>query len=762
MAKYVGASVKRKEDPRLLKGESLFVGDLKLPGMLYAVFLRSPHPHAKIKKIDVRRAISHRGVVTAMTGKDLKPFVGPLVVESIYDEKRFVEHFPMAVDEVKFVGEPVAVVVADDLYTAYDALDLVEVEYEPLPAVVNPEEALSKTAAKVHGNLEDNLCFRWKRHYGDVEDLFSQADEIVEGRFKIQRLAPSAMEPRGVVATFDGYTRLLTVWSSTQFPHRLRTWISQSLKIPENRIRVIAPEVGGGFGSKLNHYPEEVIIPFLAVKLGRPVKWVEDRNENLSATTHGRDMIAHVTAAVKRDGRILALKLKIVADLGAYNHVYTQDNPVMAARMIQGCYKLKGLDLEVIGVYTNKMATDAYRGAGRPEASYIIERTVDLVARKLDIDPAQIRKVNFIQADEFPYKTLTKFEYDSGDYDRALEKLLQSMRYEELRREQEKLRGQGRFLGIGLSTFVEVCNFSYQSASVRVEPSGRILVFTSTSPHGQGEETAFAQIVADSLGVSTDDVQVIHGDTLSIPYGWGTAGSWTLTAGGIAVLRATEQIRSKMLAIAAHQLECRPEDVEIRQGRFFVKEAPERSLSFEEVAALAYEAEKLPADVEMGLVATNFYNPDLTFPFGAYGAVVEVFPETGQVEVRKLYLVNDCGKVVNPMLVEGQIIGGAAQAIGQALYEEVVYSDDGVLLTSNFTDYLLPSAAEMPEMELLRTETPAPNPLGTKGVGELATIGLTQAIVNAVEDALKPYDVTVQETPLKPSNVWKLIAAKPL
>ncbi|MDW8084178.1 MAG: xanthine dehydrogenase family protein molybdopterin-binding subunit [Candidatus Caldarchaeum sp.] len=756
--KYVGLSVKRKEDPRLVKGESTYVDDLKLPGMLYAVFLRSPHPHARIRSIDVSEARALGGVYAAYTGADLKPFLGPLVVETIYDEKRFVERFPLAVDEVKFVGEPVAVVVAEDLYTAYDALDLVKVEYEPLPSVTDPEKALAENAPKVHNHLENNLCFRWRRVYGDVERLFKEADEVVEGRFRIQRLAPAAMEPRGVVAQYDGYNRLLTVWSSTQFPHRLRTWISHTLRMPENHIRVVAPEVGGGFGSKLNHYPEEVVVPFLAAKLGRPVKWFEDRGENLSATTHGRDMIADVSAAVKRDGRILALRLKILADLGAYNQVYTQDNPVMAARMVQGCYKIEGLELDVVGVYTNKMATDAYRGAGRPEASYIIERTVDLVARKLQLDPAEVRRRNFISAEEFPYKTLTRFEYDSGDYHRALEKLLNAMQYEKLRAEQAELRRMGRHLGVGLSTFVEVCNFSYQSASVRVEPSGKVIVLTSTSPHGQGEETSFSQIVADALGVSIDDVHVIHGDTLAIPYGWGTAGSWTLTAGGIAILKATEQVKAKMLAIAANHLESRPEDIETDAGKFFVKDAPEKSLSFQEVASMAYDPEKLPQGLEMGLAATSFYNPDLTFPFGAYGALVEVFPETGKVEVKKLFLVSDCGKVVNPLLVEGQIIGGAVQALGQALYEEVVYSEEGMLLSATFTDYLLPSSAEIPEFELMWTETPAPNPLGTKGAGELATIGLAQAIVNAVEDALRPFDVVIEQTPLKPSYVWKLVA----
>ncbi|HIQ30525.1 MAG TPA: xanthine dehydrogenase family protein molybdopterin-binding subunit [Candidatus Caldiarchaeum subterraneum] len=757
---YVGSPVKRKEDPRLIKGESTYLDDIKLPGMLYAAFLRSSYPHAKIKRIDVSQALTLEGVVAVYTGKDLKDAVGPLVVESINRGSKVPSHYPLAVDEVKFVGEPVAVVVAEDRYVAKDALERIIVEYEPLPAVVDPEKALEDEAPKVHEDYEDNVCFRWKKAFGDVEQSFSNADEVIEARFRIQRLAPTAMEPRGVVAHYDALNRILTIWSSTQFPHKLRTWVATSLNWPENRIRVITPEVGGGFGSKLNHYPEEVVIPYLAVKLGRPVKWFEERRENLQATTHGRDMIAYVKAAVKRDGKILGLKVRLIADLGAYNYVYTQDNPLVAARMIPGCYKLESIELDVVGVFTNKIATDAYRGAGRPEASYIIERTVDRIARKLGIDPAEIRRRNFIQPSEFPYKTVTKFVYDTGNYEAALNKALELLKYSEVRAEQERLRGEGRYIGVGLSSFVEVCNFSYQSASVRVEPTGKVLVFTSTSPHGQGEETAFAQIVADVFGVDMDSVQVIHGDTLAIPYGWGTAGSWTLTSGGNAILKACKEIREKMLKIAAAKLEARPEDLEMREGRIFVKDAPDKSLSFEEVAGIAYDPESIPEGMEIGLATTSFYVPNLTFPFGAYAAVVEVFPESGEVKLLKLVLVNDVGKVVNPMLVEGQVHGGAAQAIGQAIYEEIAYTEDGVLLTDTLSEYLIPTAVEIPWMITDRTETPAPNPLGTKGVGEMGAIGLAQAIVNAVEDALTPFDVKIEDTPVTPAYLWKLVNAE--
>ncbi len=753
--RYVGLPIKRKEDPRLLRGESTYVDDIKLSGMLYAAILRSPYPHARIVRIDTSKAKKNEGVVAVYTGQELIKDVGPLVVETVLPESKVPKHYPLAVDEVKFVGEPVAVVVAEDIYKARDALEDISVEYEPLPAVLDPEKALGESP-KVHREFDDNVCFRWKITVGDVEGSFRIADSIIETRFKIQRLAAIAMEPRGVVAHYDAYNRLLTVWSSTQFPHKLRTWIATSLNWPENRIRVIAPEVGGGFGSKLNHYPEDVIIPYLAFKLNRPIKWVEDRRENLQATTHGRDIIAYVTAAVKRDGELLGLRARLIADLGAYNYVYTQDNPVVAAKMLPGCYKLKNVDLEVVGVFTNKMATDAYRGAGRPEASYIIERTIDMAARSIGMDPAEIRRRNFIPPHEFPYKTPTGIVYDSGNYELALNKALELAKYKDLRAEQVELRKQGKYIGIGISSFVEICNFLYQSATVRVEPTGKVLVFTSTSPTGQGEETSFSQIVADTLGVHIDDVQVIHGDTLAVPYGWGTAGSWTLTSGGNAILKACNQIKEKILNISAKILEAKPEDLEVGEGKIYVKDSPQTNVSFKDVARLAYDQDNIPEGFELGLVATSFYIPQITSPFGTYVAVVEVLPDTGEVKLLKLVLVNDVGKIVNPMLVEGQIKGGALQAIGQALLEEIIYDENGNLLTDTLSDYLIPTAVEVPTILLDKTETPAPNPLGTKGVGELSTIGLTQAIVNAIEDALTPFGVRITETPVTSMRLWRL------
>jgi carbon-monoxide dehydrogenase large subunit len=565
------------------------------------------------------------------------------------------------------------------------------------------------------------------------------------------------MEPRGAVASYDPSNGRVNIWLSTQTPHNHRSWIAQSLGITESRVRVLTPHIGGGFGSKLAHYPEDVVVPWLSMRLGRPVKWFESRAENLQATTHGRDMVAEMEAAIDHSLRITALRCRITADIGAYNYAYTQDNPVTAASMIVGAYKIPAVDLEVVEIFTNKMATDAYRGAGRPEAAYFIERLIDRISYEVGVDQIELRRRNFIERDMFPYRTPTGMEYDTGDYERTLRRMIELSGYEKLVEEVRKAREKRRLVGIGLSTFVEVCNFLYQSAYMRVEPSGEILVYTSTSPHGQGDVTAFTQIVADHLGVKMDKIRVFHGDTDTVPQGSGTAGSWTLTSGGHAILKAAEKIKAKMVEIAAAMLEVSPRDLEVTDGRFYVRDSPEKTVSFDEVAAASYSQDKMPEGLEMGLAATGFYRPSLTYPFGAYLAVVEVDPETYKVTPVKLFLVSDVGRIINPMLVEGQIIGGAVQAIGQTLLEEIIYSGDGPLLTSSFSDYLIPSAADVPKLVIDWTETPAPNDLGTKGVGELATIGLSQAIANAVEDALS-HKVKVDKTPITSNNLYNIQA----
>jgi carbon-monoxide dehydrogenase large subunit len=757
MGVLVGKPVKRIEDSKLITGSGCYVADIKLPRMLYIHFIRSPHPHAIIKDVRIPDPLP-KGVVTVYKGRDLQ-HIGPLPVDYVEEGSKTPRQYPLAVDRVRYVGEAVAAVVAEDEYVARDAAELVSVEYQPLPAVVDPLKAIEPDSSLVHEELGSNICLRWRRSYGDVAGAFASSYKTVALKLRIQRLAPTPMETRGIVANYDKSTGLLTVWSSTQSPHSLREALSEVLNHPENLIRVIAPDVGGGFGAKYNCYPEDVAACYISMKLGRPVKWIEDRIENLHTMSHGRDMYAEVEAAVQKDGKVEGLRAKIVADFGAYNCGYTQSIPIMTAKMITGCYKIRNLEVEVLGVITNKMATNAYRGAGRPEASYIIERTMDRIARHLGLDPVHVRKVNFIQSTEFPYKTVTGFEYDTGDYVKALDRALELVDYWELRREQQRLRSMGRLLGVGISSYVEVCNFAYQSAQVRVDAGGKVYVLTGTSPHGQGVATALAQIVSDALGFMLEDILVLHGDTQLIPRGPGTAGSWSLTSGGNAVLLACMDVGDKMRRIAASLLEANPDDIVLSGGRAYVRDSPEQGISLKEVAAAAYDVNKLPDGTEPGLVSTRFYTPKLTFPFGTHVAVVEVDGETGQVSLKRIVMVNDCGRLVNPLLAEGQVHGGAAQAIGQALYEEFLYDGDGIPLTSTLFDYFIPTSADVPRMETYWTVTMAPNPLGSKGIGEAATIGLTPAIVNAVEDALSHLGVEISETPLTPGRILSTIHA---
>ncbi|MEM0382271.1 MAG: glyceraldehyde dehydrogenase subunit alpha [Nitrososphaerota archaeon] len=756
--RYVGRPIRRKEDSRLITGKGRFIDDFNLPRMLYAAFLRSPYAHARIVSIDSSGALQN-GAVAAFTGSEVNRMCGGIHVDSIPHGRVLVVK-PFAEDKVRYVGEPVAVVLANDPYTARDALEYINVEYERLPAVVDPLEASKPGSPAIHEDFPDNVCFTRRRVYGDVEAAFREADRVVDVELRIQRLVPVAMECRGIVAFFDEGLGQLRIWATKQFPHDFRSWTAETLGIPESKIYVIAPDIGGAFGSKIAHYPEDVVVPLLAKISGRPVKWVETRSENFNSTTHGRGSMAWVQAAVKNDGRLLGIKVKILTDLGAYPFFSTIQVPEGITGMLPGCYKLRALETEVTGVFTNKVPTAAYRGAGRPEASYIIERTIDRVARELGIDPAEIRRRNFIKPEEFPYKTLTGHEYDSGNYELALNRALEIVGYEELRKRQSKLRDGGKLLGIGISSYIEVCNFVPTPARVSVEKDGRVRVISGALPHGQGEETSYAQIAADALGVNIDDVDVVFGDTSLIPWGPGTAGSWTLASGGNSVLEASTKVREKILKLAAHILEVRPEDLEIVDGRFRVKGVSEKSLAIREVAAVAYDPSSLPAGFEYGLSADAGYNPRLTYPFGTHVAVVEIDVETGKVEVERLVMVDDCGRVVNPMLVEGQLIGGAVQALAQALYEEAFYDSDGNLVNSNLGDYLIPTAVEIPEISTERTETPAPNPLGAKGVGEAATIGLAQAVVNAVEDALSQLSVKIVDTPLTPHRVWSLIRGK--
>jgi aerobic carbon-monoxide dehydrogenase large subunit len=765
VSKLVGARIKRREDPALIRGLGQYVDDVRLPEMLHVAVLRSPHAHAKIKSIDAAAARQHPGVVAVVTGAELRDQIATLPTTADNPTLRIPKHHVLAVDKVCYVGEGVAAVVAEDRYAARDALDLIQAEYEALPVVTDPEKALAAGSPVIHSEWPDNMAFRWEHKQGDVDKAFKQAHRIVKQRLVHQRLAPIAIETRGVVARYLAPEQQLTVWSATQIPHLLKTHLSQMLKLPENLVRVIAPDVGGGFGSKLNVYAEEALLGYLALKLNRPVKWSEERRENMQATIHGRGQVGEVEAAVKKDGTILGLRYKVVADIGAYHQLFTPAIPPFTGLMLSGCYKIPTISIEVIAAFTNKMSTDAYRGAGRPEATYVIERLMDRIAQELKIDPVKLRKTNFPAAKEFPFKTATGLAYDSGNYQLALNRALKLAGYDKLRREQKRMRSRGRYLGIGLSTYVEICAMGpgfWEYGKVEVDADGKVKVYSGASPHGQGQKTSFAQIVADQLSVPLKDIEVVHGDTAAVAKGIGTFGSRATAVGGIAVYQAAEKVWEKARELASHLLEVDADDLVFSDGRFGVKGVPRRALSIQQIARQSGEAKNLPKEMAGGLSADSTFEPaNFTFPFGTHICVVEVEPQTGNVEVRKYVAVDDCGKVINPLLVDGQVQGGIVQGVGQALYEGVVYDENGQLLTGSLMDYALPRAADLPRLQLARTETPSPvNPLGLKGIGEAGTIGSTPAVVSAVVDALAPFDVTHIDMPLTPQKIWSLCERK--
>lgn len=760
ISKSVGARIKRREDPGLMRGLGQYVDDVKPPELLHVAILRSPHGHARIKSIDTAAARQHPGVVAVFTGEDLRDQIGTLPTTADNPTLRIPKHYVLAVDKVCYVGEGVAAVVAEGRYRARDAIDLIGVEYEPLPAVTDPEKALAPGSPVIHSEWPDNLAFRWEQAQGDVEKAFKRADRVVKQKLVHQRLAPIAMETRGVIARYLATDKELTVWSSTQIPHLLKTHLAKMLRLPEEQVRVIAPDVGGAFGSKLNVYAEEGLLAWIAMKLGRAVKWIEERRENFRATIHGRGQVGEVEAAVKKDGTILGLRYKVIADIGAYHQLFTPAIPPFTGLMLSGCYKIPAIAIDVTAAFTNKMSTDAYRGAGRPEATYVIERLMDRIAQELDIDAVKVRRKNFPQPKQFPFKTATGLAYDSGNYQRALDKALRLAGYDKLRREQKQLRRRGRYLGIGVSTYVEICAMGpgfWEYGKVEVEPSGAVRVFSGASPHGQGQKTSFAQIVADQLGVDLDDIDVIHGDTAIVAKGIGTFGSRATAVGGIAVYQAAEKVREKARDLAAQLLEVDADDLVFSEGRFAVKGVPRKALTIAQIARQSHAAKLAP-----DLAADSTFEPaNFTFPFGTHICVVEVEPETGNVEIKKYVAVDDCGKVINPLLVDGQVQGGIAQGLGQALYEEVVYDENGQLLTGSLMDYPLPRASNLLHFELARTETPTPvNPLGVKGIGEAGTIGSTPAAVNAVLNALAPFGVTHIDMPLTPQKIWRVCREK--
>ena len=766
VSKLVGAKIKRREDPRLMRGLGQYVDDINLPNTLHVAILRSPYAHARIKSLETDAARQHPGIVAVITGAEIKDQIGTLPVSGGNETLRVPKHYVLAIDKVCYVGEGVAAVVAEDRYIARDALDLIQAEYEPLPVVSDPEKALAPGAPVIHSEWPDNVAFRSEQKQGNLTNAFKEAHKIVKQRLVHQRLAPIAIEPRGVVAQYLSVDKELTVWSSTQIPHMLKSHLSQMLKLPENQVRVIAPEVGGGFGSKLNVYAEEGLMGYLALNLNRPVKWTEGRRENIQATIHGRGQVGEVEAAVKKDGSILGLRYKVIADIGAYHQLFTPAIPPFTGLMLSGCYKIPAISIELTAVFTNKMSTDAYRGAGRPEATYVIERMMDRVAQELKLDPVKVRQKHFPKPAEFPFETATGVAYDSGNYQLALNKALKLAGYEKLRRDQKRLRSQGRYLGIGLSTYVEICAMGpkgmWEYGKVEVEPGGKVTVLSGASPHGQGQETSFAQIVADELGVEMDAITVVHGDTAAVPKGIGTFGSRATAVGGIAVYQAAGKVKEKARALASHLLEVDADDLNFSEGRFSVKGVPKKGFTIQQIAQQVNTTKNLPKKMDPRLSAESTFEPsNFTFPFGTHICVVEVEPQTGRVEIKKYISVDDCGKVINPLLVDGQIQGGIVQGMGQALFEEVIYDENGQLLTGSLMDYALPRAADLPRLNLTRTETPTPvNPLGIKGIGEAGTIGSTPAVVNAVVDALAPFGVTHIDMPLTPQKIWLLCEGK--
>jgi aerobic carbon-monoxide dehydrogenase large subunit len=768
----------RKEDPELLTGEARYVDDLVIQGALWMGLVRSPHARARIASVDLDEARARDGVHHAFSGADLTElWANPLPCAwTVTEDMKNPPHFPVAAQHANHVGDIVAVVLADSKVAAVDAVESVVVDYEPLEAVVDPEDALSDRVV-VHDDLGTNTSYVWQLEPDPegLEKAFAEAAHTVSERYIQQRLIPGAMEPRGVVAVPAPHGGEMTLYSSTQIPHILKLMTAVVTGVPEHKIRVIAPAVGGGFGSKLNVYAEEMLAVGLAKKVGVPVRWTETRSEAAQATIQGRGQIQDIELAADADGKITAVRARITADMGAYLQLVTPGIPLLGAFLYHGVYDIPVYSFTCTGVFTNKTPTDAYRGAGRPEACYAIERSIEALARQVGVAPEEIRRRNFIPNEAFPYSSSAGLQFDSGDYDTNLTMALEMAGYPDLRAEQERRRSEGDpvSLGIGLVTYVEMCglapsrvlaslNFGaggWESATVRVLPTGTVQVITGTAPHGQGHETSWSMIVADRLGIDPDMVEVLHSDTAVAPFGLDTYGSRSLSVGGTAVWHATERVIDKARKIAAHQLEADEHDLELVDGAFQVKGTPSRQAALGDVAMAAFTAHDLPDGMEPNLEAQVSWDPpNFTFPFGTHVAVVEIDTETGRVQLRDYIAVDDCGNQVNPLIVEGQVHGGILQGVAQALWEEAVYDADGQLRTVNFGDYLVPSAAEAPHYTLGTTVTPSPtNPMGVKGIGEAGTIGSAAAVMNAVCDALAPFGIHDLEMPASPRRVWQAI-----
>ncbi len=778
--RVIGQPLRRREDPALLTGEARFLADLQVPGTLHLALVRSPYAHARIRSIDLAPALATPGVVAAFTGADLRgEWAGPLPCGwPVTPDMKQPAHLPLAAEVAHFAGDAVAVVVAESEYAAHDGAEAVVVDWEPLPAVVDLEEA-AKDQTLVHPDLGTNVCYTWQLEpdAAAVERAFAEAAHTVSARFRQQRLIPSPMEPRGVLVVPQPFGGDFTVYSATQVPHILRVMLALTVGVPETSLRVVAPSVGGGFGSKLNVYAEEALALALARRLRRPVRWVEERSEHAVSTIQGRGQIQEIELAATAEGKVTAVRVRLLADMGAYLQLVTPGIPLLGAFLYAGVYDVPAYSFSCTALFTTLPPTDAYRGAGRPEATYAIERAMDLLAKKVGVGPEEIRRRNYIPADKFPYSSVAGLVYDSGNYAAALERCLERAGYAELRAEQARRRERGdrRQLGIGLSSYFEMCGLApsrvlaslnytaggWEAATVRVLPTGKVQVVTGTSPHGQGHETCWAMIAADRLGVAPEDVEVLHSDTAVAPYGLDTYGSRSLAVGGSAIAVACDRVIEKARRIAAHQLEAAEEDVELVAGSFRVRGTPERQMPLAQVAFEAFTAHNLPEGLEPNLEASSHYDPtNFTFPFGTHLCVVELDTETGKVELVRYVAVDDCGVQVNPMIVEGQVHGGIVQGAAQALFEEASYDQDGTLRSASLLDYLVPSAAEVPSIETDHTVTPSPvNPLGVKGVGEAGTIGAAPAVMNAVLDALAPYGVEDLPMPATPERVWRAIHA---
>ncbi len=771
-----GSGIRRREDPRLITGQATYTDDIKLPGTVHAAIKRSIYAHARIKSVDTSAAAAAPGVLAVYTGADTDGVLNPIPCAWVVPDSdvKAVAYPAIAKDVVRYVGDAVAVVVAEDRYQAEDALELIEVEYEPLPVVVNPEKAMESGAPQLHEDAPSNQAFHWVAAGGDPDAAFDSPDVVVRDTIIQQKLIPTPMEPRSALASWLPSMGELTLWSTSQNPHICRFVTSLVTGLPEHKIRVIAPEVGGGFGSKIAVYPWEMVTAFCAMKLGRPVKWTETRSENYVATTHGRDHVEHVELAATRDGKITGVRSVVYAGMGAYLSTAAPGIPtILHGLMYCGPYEIPNVKAEVYGVFTNSTPVEAYRGAGRPEATFLLERMIDLLAAELDLDAVEVRRRNLIPKFEDGHDIALGLTYDSGDYQLALDTVLDHVGYTALRREQARLRQNNQYMGIGVTTYCEICGIGpsqvagavgfggglWESAIVRFYATGKANIFVGTSPHGQGEETTFAQILSDELGVDVDDVEVIHGDTDNTPMGWGTYGSRTTVISGAAIALSARKIKDKAKALAAHLLEAAEEDIEYEDGKFFVRGSPDQSKTIQDVALMANVAWNMPEGMEPGLEATTFYDtPNFSFPFGAHVAVVTVDADTGHIQLQKYACVDDCGPQINPMIVEGQVHGGVVQGAGQALWEGAVYDENGQLLTGSMMDYALPRAHLVPDIETLSTETPSPhNPLGVKGIGETGTIASTPTIYNAVIDALRPLGVTRLEMPLTPERVWRAI-----